>query len=206
MDKQYYNSHPFKILQFSIYFFLRNTQNDHFSRWYIHLLRGCTLIIPLKVKNKKHYCNPHKRELLSVMFLFSHALININLILKNVFKNIVIPFVALINIFCEIAMMLILKLMKLDYNWISNWVLMNNYINWKIKIVQGIWFATTKTSDRPFWHTLGFFGFFLVILKFLNILPQNLNYQMKTNHLGFSLLWLFSEHKSDITSKWIVQT
>ena len=24
MDKQYYNSHPFKILQFSIYFFLRN--------------------------------------------------------------------------------------------------------------------------------------------------------------------------------------
>ena len=107
---------------------------------------------------RKHYCNPHKRELLSVMFLFSHALININLILKNVFKNIVIPFVALINIFCEIAMMLILKLMKLDYNWISNWVLMNNYINWKIKIVQGIWFATTKTSDRPFWHTLGFFG------------------------------------------------
>lgn len=50
------------------------------------------------------------------MFVFFHAFNYSQLNSKNVFKNIVIPFVALINTFCEIVMILILTLMKLDYN------------------------------------------------------------------------------------------
>lgn len=46
---------------------------------------------------------------------FFHAFNYSQLNSKNVFKNIVMPFVALINTFCEIAMILILTLMKLDW-------------------------------------------------------------------------------------------
>lgn len=82
----------------------------------IHVLRGCTLIIPLKVKNKKSLLlQSHKRSYYPPCSFF-HAFNYSQLNSKNVFKNIVMPFVALINTFCEIAMILILTLMKLDYN------------------------------------------------------------------------------------------